>query len=138
MSDRHIYYYEGYKYQLKKDFAVQLTFVPDKFIYTAFIRFDTTGYLYIKDGYAWDGPSWPAIDTPNFMRGSLVHDALYQLMRDKYLDRDKFRNLADLELKRLCMEDGMGAIRANYVYLGVRLGGRTAATVRPALLVAPR
>jgi len=43
------------------------------------------GMLKIKTGYSWDGPSWPAIDTKNFMQGSLIHDALYQLMRELVL-----------------------------------------------------
>jgi hypothetical protein len=37
-------------------------------------------------GYAWNGPSGPTLDTRNFMRGSLVHDALYQLMREGRMD----------------------------------------------------
>ena len=138
MSDRFIFYYEGYKYQLRKDFTIQLMFAPDRFIYTAFIRLDTTGYLSIREGYAWDGPSGPTVDTPDFMRGSLVHDALYQLMRDLYLDKGKYRKLADQELYRICREDGMNWVRAKYVYTAVRIAGDSSATERPALLVAPR
>ena len=38
--------------------------------------------LYISKGYSWDGPSGPAIDTPDWIKASLVHDALYQLIRE--------------------------------------------------------
>lgn len=56
------------------------------------------------------------------MRGSLVHDALYQLMRENHLDEDRWRPTADDILRRLCREDGMSAIRAWYVYQGVGNG----------------
>jgi hypothetical protein len=55
------------------------------------------------------------------MRGSLVHDALYQLMRDEYLDRAVYRDAADRTLQKICKEDGMWSLRAWWVYQGVRL-----------------
>ena len=70
-------------------------------------------------GYAWDGPSGPTFDTPNFMRGSLIHDALYQLMRNGLL-REDFREDADKEIKKACLEDGMTRFRAAYVYWSLR------------------
>lgn len=81
------------------------------------------GVLHIDRGYAWDGPSGPAIHTANFMRGSLVHDALYQLMREGHLAASRYRDDADKELKLTCLEDGMSSLRAWWVYHGVRLGG---------------
>ena len=74
----------------------------------------------MKKGYAWDGPSGPTIDTRNFMRGSLVHDALYQLMREEHLDKETYRKPADQLLRDMCREDGMWSIRAWWVYLAVR------------------
>jgi hypothetical protein len=61
------------------------------------------------------------------MRGSLVHDALYQLMREGLLDPEQWREPADSLLRAICREDGMSAIRAWWVYKGVRLGGSSAA-----------
>jgi len=49
------------------------------------LKADSDGGLLIKAGYSWDGPSGSAIDTKNFMQGSLVHDALYQLLRENIL-----------------------------------------------------
>lgn len=83
------------------------------------------GDLVIHKGYAWDGPSGPTFDTPEFMRGSLVHDALYQLIEENVIPWGH-RRMADRELWRICREDGMGWLRAAYVYLGVRLAGWTA------------
>ena len=81
-----------------------------------------TGWLTIKRGYAWDGPSGPTIDTKNFMRGSLVHDALYQLMREGKVNRER-RKEADELLRDICIEDGMSKMRAWYVYQSVRVFG---------------
>lgn len=119
----HITYKDGYKYQLVEDYSVLTDLKPPAFIYTEFIRLDSDGTLWIKDGYAWDGPSGPTIDTPDFMRGSLVHDALYQLMREKHLDHALWREAADLELRKICLEDGMPGFRAEYVYQAVRTFG---------------
>lgn len=131
-----IKYREGYEYQLIEDYQVQTSIKPESWAICSFIKLDSSGYLTIKEGYAWDGPSGPAIDTKNFMRGSLVHDALYQLMREKLLDYG-WRKEADRELVRLCKEDGMSSIRAAWVYSGVRFGGGPAATEPVRILSAP-
>ena len=132
-----IKYRDGYKYQLVEDCVLETCIRPPEFIYTAFIRLDTDGVLSIKAGYAWDGPSGPTIDTKDFMRGSLGHDALYQLMRDGLLDQS-WREAADQELVRWCAEDGMPAIRRAWVYAGVRLGGGGFAATGPrSILEAP-
>ncbi|MCK4609481.1 MAG: DUF1353 domain-containing protein [Gammaproteobacteria bacterium] len=123
---RFIKYRGGYKYQLAEDFFCETYFIGKR-IETTFIVLTTDGSLIIRNGYAWDGPSGPTIDTPNFMRGSLVHDVLYQLMRNGHLEQSK-RKLADKAMKQICLEDGMSRLRAQWVYLGVRLGGESAAS----------
>jgi hypothetical protein len=57
------------------------------------------------------------------MRGSLVHDALYQLMREKFLDYKRDREFADDLIRQHCLEDGMSRIRAWYVHKGLRWFG---------------
>lgn len=126
----------GYDYVLVGDYSVALPFAPAAFIYTDFIRFDTDGVLYIRNGYAWDGPSGPTIDTPDFMRGSLVHDALYQLLREDHLPRE-FRDQADDVLVQICEEDGMPGFRRAYVRMGVKIGGGPAAFTPTQILEAP-
>jgi hypothetical protein len=116
-----IEYNGGYKYQLKKTYDITIDVKPDKPIDTEFIKLDTEGNLTILKGYAWDGPSGPTIDTLTFMRGSLVHDVLYQLMREGCLDNTKHRAAADILLQKICREDGMWSVRAWWVYHGVRL-----------------
>ena len=78
----------------------------------------------IKKGYAWDGPSG-AVDTKSWMTGSLVHDALYQLMRDGLLSR-KLRKEADKAMETINVEiGGMSRFRAWYSRVGVNLFGET-------------
>lgn len=134
---KHIKYCDGYKYRLAEDFSVGVKVFPPADIVTPFITLTATGNLTIKAGYAWDGPSGPTVDTKNFMRGSLAHDALYQLMRARSLDCG-WRPTADLELVRLCKEDGMWGLRRWWVLRGVRFGGEGAAMWQAdKVLVAP-
>ncbi len=127
-------YKAGYKYQLADDYVVDIP-IHGKTIKQGFIRLTTTGRLVLKKGYAWDGPSGPAIDTKNFMRGSLVHDALYQLLRkgrftlpskpkEWDLDHGGYRDIADRLLQRMCIEDGMWKVRAWWVYTFVSKFGK--------------
>ncbi len=112
-----------YKYQLMLDYRIQTDAAPVDGVDTSFLSLTPTGKLTIKKGYAWDGPSGPTIDTPAFMRASLVHDALYQLMRLDYLDYRADRKYADDLLKRMCREDGMAGFRAWYVHKALRWFG---------------
>jgi len=122
-----ISYNSGYKYQLVEDYDTDINIKPDQNVDIGYIKLTTDGKITIKKGYAWDGPSGPTIDTLNFMRGSLVHDALYQLMREEKLDKDTHREPADRLLQQMCKDDGMTLIRAWWVYQGVRFGGDPAA-----------
>ncbi|MSR15347.1 MAG: DUF1353 domain-containing protein [Gammaproteobacteria bacterium] len=126
-TESSIYYRCGYKYQLARDYSCATGICSDQFIETDFIRFGIDGALLIRAGYAWDGPSGPAVDTKNFMRGSLVHDALYQLMREGRLSAETYRDRADRLLQQMCRVDGMSRLRAWWVHHGVAFGGGQAA-----------
>jgi len=123
-----ISYKEDYKYQLTEAYSTEITIKPKNDIDFDYIVLSSDGVISIKKGYAWDGPSGPTIDTLNFMRGSLVHDALYQLMRENILDKNTHREQADKLLHEICIQDGMSSIRAWWVYKGVRIGGDSAAS----------
>ena len=118
-----IFYKEGYKYQLVEEYEVKTTIIREpsdkSVIMSDYITLWASGLLLVERGYAWDGPSGPTVDTKTFMRGSLVHDALYQLMQLKLLDL-RWRPFVDQELFRLCIEDGMTLIRAWYVWNAVK------------------
>lgn len=131
MAKPYIKYRSGYKYWLAEEYQVKVSIIPendvpvDKTI-KSFIELNTEGVLVIKKGYAWDGPSGPTIDIPSFMRGSLVHDALYQLLRREDIEQ-KWRDEADEELRRICREDGMWRIYSNWVHWAVRKFGKRGA-----------
>ena len=72
--------------------------------------------------YAWDGPSGPTIDTDNSMRASLIHDVLYQAIRENGLTCE-FRRRADLEFRRILKSDGMSFPRRWIWWSAVRLFG---------------
>jgi len=108
-----------YKYQLVEDYSARIR-APASDVVTPFIVVSKTGDLTVKAHYAWDGPSGPTVDTPNFMRGALEHDALYQLMRLGLLDVNDWRKYADDRLRDVCIADGMSRLRAFYVHKAVR------------------
>ncbi len=136
MKYRHL---SGYKYELLAPIVVDVKGLPNVM---------TNGYLGIQDGqlfisqcYAWNGPSGPTIDTLTFIRGSLIHDALYQLIREGKLGM-KYRKFADRKLYNVCILDGMNKFRAWYVYHAVRITGghtlRTYKDTRGKIVILPR
>jgi hypothetical protein len=134
----------SYKYQVMKDYNIQLNLTPLKAIrrkLAKFLSLSPHGLLNIRTFYAWDGPSGPTIDSSDFMRGSLVHDALYQLMREGVLDYKVHRQRADEILREHCLEDGMGSFRAWYVYQAVHLfaegGARPQPEHKPEIICVP-
>jgi len=124
----------GYKYQLAEDYEIGISGafgqVRERSVMmhpakrpmirlTRLVGNPGCSLLWISAGYSWDGPSGPTIDTPNFMRGSLVHDALYQLIRERLIPV-AFKDEADQVLRKICLQDGMSALRAWIVYQGVK------------------
>src|SRR5260370_31122772 len=95
-----ITYNGGYKYQLKETYTIAIDIKPRTSIDTEYIDLDTQGNITIREGYAWDGPSGPTIDTLTFMRGSLVHDALDQLMRANQFNHGAYLESPDRVLHR--------------------------------------
>ncbi len=130
-----IKYKEGYKYQLAETY-VQDTDIFDYEISSDFIELKKDGMLVIKKGYAWDGASGPTYDSKSSMRASLVHDALYQLMRlNPYLIN--YRDYADTLLYNICIEDGMWRTRAWAWKKAVNWFGKNAAESDNPVITAP-
>jgi hypothetical protein len=121
-------YRMGYKYQLETTEKYDTGIKGSPALCEPFLELFANGKLVILRGYAWDGPSGPSFDTHNFMRGSLVHDALYQLMGRGNLSTG-YKEKADRLLQQICIEDGMCSFRAWYVYQAVRFFG-SGTTVR--------
>ena len=125
---RFIKYRADYKYQLAEDYQMNIPIQPRADIVTGFIELDTAGKLTVKNGYAWDGPSGPVVDTNENLRASLVHDALYQLMRNGDLRAHVHRKTADELFRDLCKADGVSSFRANVYYRVLRRFGKPAAS----------
>lgn len=123
MSAQKIHYENlaRWKYRLTKPLALQSS-VKGFACKTAYIQLWDDGRLILAANYAWDGASGPTIDTASSMRGSAGHDALYQLLELNSIP-ESCRVLADLDLRRWCVEDGMLPLRAEYWYRAVRLFG---------------
>lgn len=121
----------NYKYVLLAEFQYSTGItIPFKRVILEYLELDMDGLLTIMPDYAWDGPSGPTIDTKTFMCGSLVHDALYQLMRERCIGQEH-RLRADQLLREICLESGMARFRAWYVFHAVRWRGAKAAQAKP-------
>lgn len=139
-----IAYRAGYKYQLAEEAHVDLSRYPDLRgpqggAGNLFVRISEDGRLWLAQGYAWDGASGPAKDTATNMRASLVHDGLYQLIRESHLPA-ACRRSADFAYRDLCLEDGMWMGRAELHLSALRQWGGSAADPahRKPILWAPR
>ncbi len=111
-----------FKYKLKKEIRFQTDILCITFSNNYF-SLDECGFLIIKVGYCWDGASGPTWDDKTNYESSCVHDALYQLMRMRILDRDVSRKYADKVLRDISIEKGMWEWRANAWYWAVRKYG---------------
>lgn len=125
-----VQYRDGYRYQLAEVYQHHTGIIPANPGGNRFVGIDGAGRLTLAAGYAWDGASGPAINTRTFVRGSLVHDALYQLIRlDVITMTDRAR--ADELLREIVLADGMWPVRAWWVYHAVRLVGESYMRSRP-------
>ena len=126
-----IYYRKGYKYQLSRDATTDLKlFVPFPALFgdiiTEYIVLTSEGVLWNKRGYAWDGCSGPTWDDKTNMRGGMVHDSFYQLIRLGLLP-PAWKEYADDLLRAICLAKGMSSIRGWYYHEGVKdFGGKAA------------
>ena len=133
------------KYVLLEFIMYKLEFSPSVDIDTSYCVFKRNGNLFINAGYEWDGASGPTIDTDDTMDGSLMHDVLYQLMREEKLSR-KFRRKADNAIHKMCIAAAYKvidnsdinifrkavrkagvSIRFDLWYVGLRIGGGSSA-----------
>lgn len=79
-------YKQGYKYQLQEYYIIDVGIKLKYHIGNSYTELTRKGNLIIFKGYAWNGASGVP-DFKFFLLPSLVHDALYQLMREGHLPR---------------------------------------------------
>ena len=119
-------------YTLSQNNVCVQTSLDSRLVGNDFISLNNEGLLTIREGYSWNGMT-KCPDSKNTMFPSLVHDALYQMMRidfskdfnDKRIDgRYRFRKEADKLLVRLCRQNGINRFIASIIYIFVRPGGK--------------
>jgi hypothetical protein len=117
-----------YKFILLDNHVMTVPIFPHKMLIVSnkekqYIRLEPNGRLTIFAGYAWDGVSGGiSIQSDTNLRGGLVHDALYQLVRMGLLGTEE-RATADKIFYDILLTDGMNRVRAYYYYTAVRLFG---------------
>jgi len=131
-----VHYKKGFKYQTVRLFCVATPLRPQQAIRTKFLTLLPSGLLFIAAGYAWDGASGPTYDSTNSIRASLIHDALYQLIRMGLLPRS-LRPMIDRLFYDILREDQMWWIRAKIWYRSVRKLGWMAVGKPRKIYVAP-
>ena len=97
-------YRKGVKYPCAEDYTIEVS-IRGYLFEDKFLKLTVDGLLTIKEGYACDGPSGPAIDSPQLMGAAFVHDALYELFRRGMLPI-KYRFEADMIFQKLAIEAG--------------------------------
>lgn len=122
----------GKKFHLDRDYRMKVAVKPECEIQTGLISLDRDGNLKLRCGFSWNGAN-ATIDTKTILRGSMVHDALYDLMRKGLLDSSQWRETADIELARICREDGMRKSRIVILNFLVRKFGERMTKVNPKL-----
>lgn len=149
-----VHYKTGYRHQLVRDHVQPTGIVPVAPGGNDFVQLTVDGLLLVRAGYAWDGASWPAINTRSFVRPSLVHDAFYQLLRLGVVARED-RPAIDALLGQMLRADSLiiarrlpwhlrypatalAMVRPVWVEAAVRLGGGVVLALhKDATLVAP-
>jgi|WetSurMetagenome_2_1015567.scaffolds.fasta_scaffold00567_10 hypothetical protein len=112
---------KGFKYATTKEHIFE-TGITGFTIDEEYFSLDTTGKLIIKCGYSWNGANcFP--DLESIMRGSLVHDCGYQLIRMGLLPPN-YKDTFDRIIQRECVKDGMNLWLADKVYWAVKRFGK--------------
>ena len=99
-----------WKYTVERDEVYRTGITPPAPIKHEYFELESDGTMTVKKGYKWDGPSWPAFHTENFMTPSAFHDAGYQAQRLKLLPRSYQGKFDDL-LQQMQDERGMSKVR---------------------------
>ncbi len=124
MKGDKIFYRKGYKGSLWESYTLKVGIVGHEFEHRLF-RLTMDGWLTIHDDYPWDFASGPTFDTKNTIRGSLVHDALYEAIKLGLLPKTaEMYRLADEELRKILLEDGMSQWRVRLWFWAVQKFGQ--------------
>lgn len=112
------------KYRLEEQYEA-LTGIIGHTAETPLIKLTPIGHITIRYGYGFD-PSGPTIDTKSSLRGSLEHDAFFELMRLSLVPLSEMDKIND-RLEIVCKEDGMSDFRAELWDFGLDMFGTSSA-----------
>jgi len=136
---------KGHKYEIISFCSVMTALVGIN-VEHDFFSVTPDGCVTFKEGYRSDGPSGPTVDTASFMRAAFVHDMWFQILReldalldsgaltlspewptDRALIWRRIFAAANLDLRKMCKEDGMLWPRYHWVYYAVHYRGASSA-----------
>lgn len=116
-----------YNHYLEENEVIQTRLRPSKSaIIPGYIFLGVDGRIIIYHRYAWDGIT-NGVDFKSNRTAGLVHDALYQLMREGCLDLS-FKDQCDEELRDIMIREGCFKFIANFFYFMVQKFGNAFAT----------
>lgn len=110
-----------YKYMVIEIFKIKIDFKVENFKSKYYEINDNI--LCIKQGYSWDGNLGPLINMSSTMIASLIHDAMYQAIREGASIK---KNEADMICYNLMLQKSssyIGKLRAKTFFLALKLFG---------------
>ena len=113
------------RYTIVEKFEIAVPFESGNYSWGSISLSD--GILVLSSGYTWDGASGPVLDTKNFLRASLVHDALFDLLKYGGMPRENLPQVNALFIQ-LAIEDGVSKLRTSIASWGLRVLGETIIT----------
>ncbi|MHB9070468.1 MAG: hypothetical protein ACYC54_08860 [Sedimentisphaerales bacterium] len=116
---------KNYNYELAETISIQTGILGCNVEIPKFVRLTPDGILTVFAGYAWDGASGIP-DSKITRTASLIHDALYQLIREGLLSREKYRIVADNIFRDICIARGGNKTIAGIYWQGLRWFGEKA------------
>ena len=124
------------KYRLEEEYSA-MTGIIGYEAETPLIKLTLIGKLTVRYGYGFD-PSGPTIDTKSSLRGSLEHDAFFELMRLGLIPLSEMDYIND-RLENVCKKDGMLDFRAEAWDFMLDMVGKSSADPKnnPEILTAP-
>lgn len=108
-----------YKFSLSNGVIYQTDIFPDEIISGRYWSLLPNGELHLAAGYSWDGISGPMPTFKCLISSSLLHDALYQIIREGHILRSN-RIKADKMFRDISIEKGCPKILAWLMYFLVR------------------
>ena len=117
---------KAYKYRTREDYTIK-TPIVGYMVLKRYFRLRSNGELWIKAGYAWNGTSGGVPDTRRNLGASLIHDCLYQMLRERFIPL-RLRGAIDELFGEHCKSLGTWRSTARVYVAMLRAFGKRSAT----------